>query len=160
MLKIEIDSNNDDNKEIYYVYKIHSKYYIEKLYEKIKSITYYDYRDIHNLSYLGTVPNLIYSGIVVSSLTDEEYSALDKQQVDNPEKADFRKVNCRLHILLLEIAEQQKDIFELLKNYFENQSLEPFINIEKRQIDEEGLQTKYMNEIYQEAKKLMCLLYG
>lgn len=80
MFKIEIDSNNDDNKEIYYVYKIHSKYYIEKLYEKIKFITYDDYRDIHNLSYLGTVPNLIYSGIVVSSLTDEEYSALDKQK--------------------------------------------------------------------------------
>lgn len=98
MLKIEIDSNNDDNKETYYVYKIHSKYYIEKLYEKIKFITYDDYRDIHNLSYLGTVPNLIYSGIVVSSLTDEEYSALDKQQVDNPEKANFRKINYRLHI--------------------------------------------------------------
>lgn len=97
-IKIEIGSNNGNSKEIYYVYKIHSKYYVEKPYEKIKFITHDEYRDIYNLSYLGTVPNPIYSGVIISSLTDEEYSALDKQQVDNPEKADFRKVIYRFYI--------------------------------------------------------------
>lgn len=97
-IKIEIDSNKGDNKEIYYVYKIHSKYYVEKPYEKIKFITYDDYRDIYNLSYLGTVPNPVYSGAMVSSLSDEEYSALDTQQIDNPEKDDFRKINYKLYI--------------------------------------------------------------
>lgn len=97
-IKIEIDSNNGNKKEIYYMYEIHSKYYVEKPYEKIKFISYDDYRDIYNLCYLGTVPNPIYSGVIVSSLTDEEYSALDKLSIDNPAKDDFRKIKYRLYI--------------------------------------------------------------
>lgn len=95
-IKIEIDSGNDS--ETYFVYETHSKYYVEKPYEKINSITYDDYRDIRNLSYLGTIPNPIYAGVIVSTLTDEEYSTIDIYEIENPQKDDFRKVNFNLHI--------------------------------------------------------------
>lgn len=40
----------------------------------------------------------VYSGVTVSSLTDEEYSALNTQQIENPQKSDFRKVSYKLHV--------------------------------------------------------------
>ena len=56
--------------------------------------------------------------------------------------------------MLMYLVEQQQDIFDLLKKYYENEKLKPFSNY-LRQKYPEAKMTSFMESLYQEASERM-----
>ena len=80
------------------------------------------------------------------------------KSVEEKKKCSKTKYNFNLNIeeyeMLMYLVEQQKDIFSLLKEYYENEKLKPFSNYLLAKYPKTGM-TMFMETLYQEASEKM-----
>ena len=89
---------------------------------------------------------------------NEIYKKIETEKKCEKTKYYFN-FNIEEYEMLMYLVEQQQDIFCLLKEYYENEKLKPFINYLLEKYPKIGM-TSFMEMLYQEAsEKMKDMLY-
>ena len=84
---------------------------------------------------------------------NEVHKSVEEKKKCSKTKYYFN-LNIEEYEMLMYLVEQQKDIFSLLKEYYENEKLKPFSNYLLAKYPKTGM-TMFMETLYQEASEKM-----